>query len=215
MNSPDAWDDGRVQLSTGYISDVDLYREKLSITLGDLTKMEMKRRIERREMKRRMRGKEMGDDDSDNDGGYGDYEDDHHDGDEDEFSRVGLFNKLIFRAAMMITGQIQLNSSNHSNRNDDTDSSSDNSIQSTYHNDDDGDDVSKSILHTPTNIESICNTPLFRSGNPVIDIGSVKDGLISAKYGFSSLQDGFMSVIQEPGDLILIPPGCWHQVICR
>ena len=50
--------------------------------------------------------------------------------------------------------------------------------------------------------------PLFQSGNPVIDTGNLDDGLIS-------LKDGLMSIVQEPGDLILIPPGCWHQVSCR
>jgi len=57
--------------------------------------------------------------------------------------------------------------------------------------------------------------PLFQSGNPVIDIGTLDDGLISLKDGLISLQEGFMSIVQEPGDLILIPPGCWHQVSCR
>ena len=57
--------------------------------------------------------------------------------------------------------------------------------------------------------------PLFRSGNPVIDTGTLDDGLISLDDGLISLQEGFMSIVQEPGDLILIPPGCWHQVSCR
>jgi hypothetical protein len=158
-NSPDAWDDGRVELSTGYVSDIDLYRVKLSLTLGDAMMMMMK------EGERR-RGNENEDDSGCSDG----------DDSEKIIRSIGMFNDLLVQAAMAMKQNHHPNSC-QSDRNSDSYSSS-------------------------------LEIPLFQSGNTVIDTGTLDDGLIS-------LQEGFMSIVQEPGDLILIPPGCWHQVSCR
>lgn len=181
-NSPDAWDDGRVELSTGYVSDIDLYRVKLPVTLGDVMTKKMKMKIKEEEEEEE-KGRRM-------ENGYdGGCSDDYDDDDDETIRSIGMFNELLLQAAMMMMmtmGQSQLNSSQSDRKSDGS--------------------------YSP-NVE----IPLFRSGNPVIDTSRLnKYGFISAtKDGFISLQEGFMSIVQEPGDLILIPPGCWHQVSCR
>jgi hypothetical protein len=169
------------------VSDIDLYRVKLSVTLGDAMMMLMMM------MKEIERGRENANED---DIGCSDGDDGHGDDNQKIIRSIGMFNDLLVQAAMTMRLNHHTNSC-QSDKNSDSYSS---------------------------NLE----IPLFQSGNPVIDIGTLDDGLISLKDGLISLdnglislkdglislQEGFMSIVQEPGDLILIPPGCWHQVSC-
>ena len=189
---------------------------KLPVTLGDVMTKKMEMEMKKKK-KKKMKIKEEEEKGRRMENGYDGGCSDDYDDDDETIRSIGMFNELLLQAAMMMMtmGQSQLNSSQSDRKSDGSYSPnveiplfrSGNPVIDTGR-------LNKYGFISATKDGFIStNDGLISAKDGFV---SAKDGFISAtKDGFISLQEGFMSIVQEPGDLILIPPGCWHQVSCR